>query len=147
MAVSATGKDVFLACMRQRGVPLWHRLKQDGLLIDQSVFETTSVQESAAGAPPWNFLVLTHLAPSITPEIFFKAEGTGGGQRVGRTLCDAPGVETRRVEVLHSTPNSYYPSLASSDRDANAPEFMVPYIVEYIAVRGISAAFARTRTP
>ena len=145
MAVSATGKDVFLACMRQRGVSLWHRLKRDGLLVDQTVFETTSVEKSAAGVPRWNFLVLSHLAPSITPETFFKAEGRGGGQRVGTTPCDAPGVETRRVEVLHSTPNSYYPSLASSDRDANAPEFIVPYIVEYIAVRDTSAALDQYR--
>jgi len=131
--------------MRQRGVSLWHRLKRDGLLIDQTVFETTSVQKSAAGVPRWNFLVLSHLAPSITPETFFKAEGRRGGQRVGTTPSDAPGVETRRVEVLHSTPNSYYPSLASSDRDANAPEFIVPYIVEYIAVRDTSAALDQYR--
>ena len=87
MAVSATGKDVFLACMRQRGVSLWHRLKRDGLLIDQTVFETTSVQKSAAGVPRWNFLVLSHLAPSITPETFFKAEGRGADSVWGQRLA------------------------------------------------------------
>jgi hypothetical protein len=134
LSVSAEGRDAFVSCLRQKWLPTWQRMKRDGLLTDQSVFETTSVRTAAPGAPHWNFLLLSHLAPSATPDAFLKAEKNGEDKRPSGTRCaEAPGVKTRRVEVLHSTPNSYHPRPTPSP-DAQT-EFTVPYIVEYIAVR------------
>lgn len=137
ISVSAQGRDGFVSCLRRRELPVWQRLKRNGLLADQSVFETTSVRLRAPGVPTWNFLLLSRLAPAVTPDAFFKAEKKRGGKRAAATRCEgAPGVETLRVEVLHSTPNSYYPRPAAGTRTSDAPtEFAVPYIVEYIAVR------------
>jgi hypothetical protein len=134
LSVSAEGREAFVLCLRQKALPVWQRMRRDGLLADQSVFETASVRIATPGAPPWNFLLLSHLAPSATPDSFFDAEQKRDRKQPPGTHCeDVPGVQTRRVEVLHSTPNSYHPRLTPSP-DAQA-EFTVPYIVEYIAVR------------
>lgn len=134
LSVSAEGRDAFVSCLRQKALPVWQRLRRDGLLADQSVFETASVRLATPGAPHWNFLLLSHLAPSATSDTFFEAEQKREGRQSSDTRCEeVPGVETRRVEVLHSTPNSYHPRLTPSP-DAQA-EFTVPYIVEYAAVR------------
>jgi hypothetical protein len=140
VSVSPAGRDTFVSCLRQKELPAWRKLKRDGLLADQSVFETTSLRISAPGVPSWNFLLLTHLAPASTPDAFFKAElKLWGGRRRGTRCEEAPGVEVRRVEVLHSTPNSYYPRPDAGTRRPEAPtEFSVNYIVEYIAVRETS---------
>ena len=121
-------------CLRQKALPVWQRMRRDGLLADQSVLETASVRLATPGAPHWNFLLLSHLAPSAPPHIFSEAEQKRERQQPPGTRCEeVPGVDTRRVEVLHSTPNSYHPTLTPSP-DAQA-EFTVPYLVEYIAVR------------
>lgn len=134
LSVSAEGRGAFVSCLRQEALPVWQRLRRDGLLADQSVFETTSVRLATPGAPHWNFLLLSHLAPSATPDTFVEAEQKRERKQPAGTRCEeVPGVETRRVEVLHSTPNSYHPRLTPSP-DAQA-EFTVPYIVEYVAVR------------
>ena len=134
LSVSAEGRDAFVSCLRQKALPVWQRMKRDGLFADQSVFETASVRLSTPGAPHWNFLLLSHLAPYATPDTFFEAEQKPERNQPPGTRCEeVAGVETRRVEVLHSTPNSYHPRLTPS-RDAQA-ESTVPYIVEYIAVR------------
>src|SRR5688500_3020804 len=138
LSVSVEGRDAFVSCLRQKALPVWQRMRRDGLLADQSVFETASVRLATPGAPPgaphWNFLLLSHLARSATPDTFFEAEQKRERKQPPGTRCEeGPGVETRRVEVLHSTPNSYHPRLnPSADEQA---EFTVPYIVEYIAVR------------
>jgi hypothetical protein len=133
ISVSADGRDAFVACLRQKVMPVWQRMKRDGLLAGQSVFETASLRLSTPGAPHWNFLLLSHLAQSATPDTFFEAEQKAERNQPGTRCEEVPGVETRRVEVLHSTPNSYHPRLNPS-ADAQA-EFTVPYIVEYAAVR------------
>jgi hypothetical protein len=134
LSVSAEGRDAFVSCLRQEALPVWRRVRRDGLLADHSVFETASVRLATPGAPHWNFLLLSHLAPSATPDTFLEAEQNRERKQPAVTRCEqGPGVETRRVEVLHSTPNSYHPRLTPSP-DAQA-EFTVPYIVEYIAVR------------
>ena len=134
LSVSAEGRDAFVSCLRQKALPVWQRMRRDGLLADQSVFETASVRLATPGAPHWNFLLLSHVAPSARPDTFFEAEQTREGKQPPGTRCEeVPGVETRRVEVLHSTPNSYHPRLTPS-LDAQA-EFTVSYIVEYVAVR------------
>jgi hypothetical protein len=133
ISVSAEGRDAFVACLRQKVMPVWQRMKRDGLLAGQSVFETASLRLSTPGAPHWNFLLLSHLAQSATPDTFVEAEQKAERNRPGTRCEEVPGVETRRVEVLHSAPNSYHPRLNPS-ADAQA-EFTVPYIVEYIAVR------------
>jgi len=137
LSVSAAGRDAFVSCLRRKEFPAWQKLKRGGLLTDQSVFETSSVRLTAPGVPAWNVLLLSHLAPAVAPDAFFNAEEKRVGKRSPGTRCeDAPGVETRRIEVLHSTPNSYHPRPAAGARGPDAPtEFTVPYIVEYIAVR------------
>ncbi|MCA1602273.1 MAG: hypothetical protein LC776_11730 [Acidobacteria bacterium] len=145
VSVSAAGRDAFVSCLRQKELPGWRRLKRVGLLADQSVFETTSLRISAPGVPPWNFLLLTRLAPAAAPDAFFKAEEKLRGKK--RPRCEeAPGREVRRVEVLHSTPNSYYSRPDHGNRLPGAPtEFSVNYIVEYIAVRQTSEALDEYR--
>ena len=137
LSVNAAGRDTFVACLRQKELPAWRKLKRAGLLADHSVFETTSLRISAPGVPPWNFLLLSRLSPAATPDAFFEAEKKLWARQPRGGRCeDAQGVEVRRVEVLRSTPSSYYPRPAAGARPAGAPsEFTVSYIVEYIAVR------------
>lgn len=130
LSVRAEGRDPFVSCLRQKALPVWQRMRRDGLLADQSVFETASVRLATPGAPHWNFLLLSHLAQSAPPDTFFEAEQK---QPPGTRCEEVPGVETRRVEVLHSTPNSYHPRLTPSTDTQT--DFTVPYITEYIAVR------------
>ena len=136
LSMGAARRDAFVSCLHRKGLPVWRRLKRDGLLAGQSVFETTSVRLSAPGVPHWNFLLLSHLAPAVTPDAFFQAEKKHQGKEPTGAVCaEAPGVETRRVEVLHTTPNSYHLRPAAENPAPGATtEFTVPYIVEYIAV-------------
>src|SRR6266545_2610761 len=121
LSVSAAGRDAFVSCLRRKEFPAWQKLKRGGLLTDQSVFETSSVRLTAPGVPAWNFLLLSHLAPAVAPDAFFNAEEKRVGKRSPGTRCeDAPGVETRRIEVLHSTPNSYHPRPAARTHRRNS---------------------------
>ena len=143
LSVSAAGRDAFVSCLRQKALPVWQRLRRDGLLADQSVFETVSVRLATPGAPLWNFLLLSHLAPSAKPGTFLEAEQKREPKQPGTRCEEVPGVETRRVEVLHSTPNSYHPRLTPSPEVQT--ELTVPYIVEYIAVRDTPEALNEYR--
>jgi hypothetical protein len=147
ISVRAAGRDAFVSCLRQSEVPVWQKLKRDGLLADESVFEMSSLNISAPGVPSWNFLILSHIPPGVKPDAFFKAEKKQKDKVSPGPWCeDAPGVVTRRVEVLRSTPNAYYPRPPTENRTPDAPtEFTVPYIIEYIAVRETPAVLNKYR--
>jgi len=139
ISVSPAKRDAYVACLQERELPIWRKLKRDGLLADASVFEVTSVQTSEPGVPSWNFLFLNHLAPSVAPAVFFDGEKKGEETSAGTKRCeDQVGAEIRRAEVLRSTPNSYYPK-ATPEGDRQSQELKVVYFVEYIAVRDTAA--------
>jgi hypothetical protein len=74
--------------LQERELPIWRKLKRDGLLADASVFEVTAVLTSEPGVPGWNFLFLYHLAPSVTPAVFFEGEKKGEETSIGAKRCE-----------------------------------------------------------
>lgn len=139
ISASPATRDAYVACLQERELPIWGKLKRDGLLADVSVFEVTSVLTSERGVPSWNFLFLNHLAPSVTPAVFFDGEKKGEETSVGTKRCeDQVGAAVRRAEVLRSTPNSYYPR-ATPEGDRQSQERKVEYRIEYIAVQDTAA--------
>ena len=141
ISVSRATRDDFFNCLQQNELPVWRQLKRDGLLADESVFEVTSVQTTERGVPSWEVLLLTHLAPTAKQDSFVQAEK----KRLRTPRCeDAPGAETRRVEVLRSTPKSYYPR-ATSEEDRQALQAKVEFFIEYIAVNGTPTALNQYR--
>jgi hypothetical protein len=96
ISASPATRDAYVACVQERELPIWGKLKRDGLLADVSVFEVTSVLTSERGVPSWNFLFLNHLAPSVTPAVFFDGEKKGEETSVGTKRCeDQVGAEVR----------------------------------------------------
>jgi hypothetical protein len=141
VSVSDSDRVAFLQCMRRNDLRVRKRLKRDGVLSEQSVFETTSTIPDTLGAPFWNFLILTRVGSS---EGFFRAEEMLY-KKGRRTNCfDAPEIKTRRVEVLRTTPKSFYPRPRTGGGSRSA-EFSVRYIVEYIAVQNTPAALDEYR--
>ena len=142
--VAPGSRDAFVSCLMQSDVPVWRELKQIGLLLDESVFETTSVRTTGPDVPAWNFLLLSHLVPSVTPAAFM-AKQRQEVERAKRAGCEeAPGIERRRMEVLRSTPNSNYPRPTVAE-DRQAQDSGVEFFIEYIAVNETPAALDQYR--
>lgn len=142
VSIRDSERATFLRCMQRDDLPLRKRLKREGVLSEQSVFETTSTTVNTPETSFWNFLILTRVDSSVRSKDFFRAEEKLY-KKGRRTNCfEAPGTETPRVEILRTTPNSFYPRPSSESRSA---EFSVRYIVEYIAVQNTPAALDEYR--
>lgn len=143
VSVNDPDRDAFLKCMQADDLEIRHELKRKGLLSEQSVFETSSIYINTPDAPSWNFLILNRLGATARSEDFFRAEERVS-KKEKRTRCfDAPGTKTRRIEVLRTTPNSFYPHGAGGT--FRSDEFSAQYIVEYIAVQNTTAALNEYR--
>jgi hypothetical protein len=140
--VKDSSRDAFLKCMRG-DLKIRQELKRKGFFSEQSVFETTSTNINTPGAPFWNFLILTRLGATTRSEDFFRVEEQLDKKRKRANCFDAAGVETRRIEVLRTTPNSFYPHRAGDN--SRSEEFSARYIVEYIAVQNTTAALDEYR--
>jgi hypothetical protein len=143
ISVKDSQRDAFLKCMQRDDLRIRKDLKRKGLLSEQSVFETSSTNINTPDAPFWNFLILSRLGTTSRPEDFFRAEESFSKKKKHKNCFEAPGIETRRIEVLRTTPNSFYPHGAGGD--PRSDEFSVRYIVEYIAVQNTTAVLDEYR--
>ena len=142
VSVSDSKRSAFLRCMRRDDLRIRKLLKREGVLSEQSVFETTSTTIGTPGAPSWNFLILARVGSSVRSQDLFRAEERLYKEDRRKNCFDAAGVETRRLEVLRTTLNSFYPG---SRNGAPLAEFSVRYIVEYVAVQNTPAALDEYR--
>ncbi len=143
--VAPQDREGYLACLQKTAVPVWRDLRKQGLLADQSVYETTQVRSGENGAPAWTFLLLSHVATSATPQSYLAAEDDRLGPSPNSSRCTgAAGASTQRVEVLRSTPSSYYPRMSEED-DREALKENVSYDIEYIAVHDTPEALNQYR--
>jgi hypothetical protein len=143
IAVELAKRDSFVSYMRGTQLPIWSTLKRKGYLSAQSVFEVDTVLTSAAGVPRWNFLLLPRIAPGVDAGQFLQAEQEAGGV-LGAASSSKPRApfDVKRVEVLRSTPNSYYPVPAGRYRSREAD---ARYVIEYIGVRDEPSALNQYR--
>jgi hypothetical protein len=141
VSVNNSNRGTFLSCMQRRDLKIRQELKRTGFLSEQSVFETTSTNINTPDAPFWNFLILSRLGATARPEDLFRAEEQLNKKRKRANCFDDAGVETRRIEVLRTTPNSFYPHGDHS----RSEEFSARYIVEYVAVQDTTAALDEYR--
>jgi len=112
-------------------------------LADEAVFEVDTVLTSAPSVPRWSFLLLSHVVPGVSARAFLRAEQDAGGALASTSQPnDGAPFRVLRVEVLHSTPSSYYPVPALRDRGREAS---AQYVVEYIAVHATPAALNEYR--
>ena len=123
VSVSAQARDAYVGCLRRTELPRLLALKEQGLLLEHSAFETTSVQSTAPEVPAWNFFFLDRVPLKTTRSQALR-------EIVGP--CDAAGVEVRRIETLRATPDSYPPK-AGPQSEHLAPS--VQFVVEYINVQ------------
>jgi len=145
VSVAPPARESYLACLQHAALPVWRDLRKQGLLTGESIYETTEVRKVENGAPPWTFLLLSHVGPSATPQSYLAAEDERLGPSPGSSRCtDAAGASTQRLEVLRSTPNSYYPRVDEED-DREALKENVSYDIEYIAVHDQREALDRYR--
>ncbi|MBA3726413.1 MAG: hypothetical protein H0W86_08160 [Armatimonadetes bacterium] len=142
IAVDPARRAAFVSGLRRRRLPVWQQLRRKGYLASQSVFEVTKVGTALPGAPAWNYLVLSRLACDRAVSAFLRAEKFGQALTQLSSPSDSGAAILRRVEILHSTPNSFYPSPTPSDRRHAAA---VTYLVEYIAVHDTAARLEEYR--
>lgn len=140
VSVSDSHRVAFLECMR-RDLRIRKRLKREGQLSEQSVFETTSTTIETADTPFWNFLILTRVGSSVRSQDYFIAEEKIFKKSKRMNCFDSPGIETRRIEMLRTTPNSFYPR----PRNGSSSPELSRYILEYIAVHNTPAALDEYR--
>jgi hypothetical protein len=115
------------------------------LLADESAYETTEARTIENGPPAWTFLLLSHVAPSAAPQSYLAAEDNRLGPSPNSSRCtDVAVASTQRLEVLRSTPNSYYPRVSEED-DREALKENVYYDIEYIAVHHTPEALNQYR--
>jgi hypothetical protein len=144
ISVSAQRRDSFVECLLKSARSRWTALRNERVLADVSVFETTKVRLPDAGIAGWNFLILSHLRAGVLPDVFF-AKATQAPYFSSAGSCTAEsGVDVQRVEVLHPTPKSSYPRVTEAD-DLQAKNKKVRFIVEYIAVAETPVALAQYR--
>jgi hypothetical protein len=110
--------------------PEWEELKHRQALADVTVFETDTALAQTPDVPPWNFLLLTHVAPGADVKAVLQVE------HQTNNATSQGSARTRRLEVLRSTPNSYYPTPAPSRA---ARENEAEFLIEYIAVHDTPA--------
>jgi imidazolonepropionase-like amidohydrolase len=143
LSANESSREAFLECMQRDDLKIRQELKRKGLLSVQSVFETSSTNINTPDAPFWSFLILTRLGTTARSEDLFRAEEQLSKKGKRANCFDGAGVETRRIEVLRTTPNSFYPHGVGGD--LRSDEFSVRYIVEYIAVQNTPAALDEYR--
>jgi hypothetical protein len=131
VAVEAAQRDAYVEFLTKVKRPLWEDLRRRELVADVTVFETDKTLAQAAGMPPWNFLLLTHVAPGADARAVLRPE-----PQANNANAPVDSARTRRIEVLRSTPNSYYPMPAPSRA---ARENEAEFLIEYIAVHDTSA--------
>jgi hypothetical protein len=142
VSVNYPNRHAFLTCMQRQDLKIRQESKRKGFLSEQSVFETISTNINTPDAPFWNFLILTRLGARARPEDFFRAEEQLNKKGKRANCFDAAGIDTRRIEVLRTTPNSFYPY---GDQSRSEEEHSAKYIVEYIAVQNTTAALDEYR--
>lgn len=135
--VPADEQDAYVTRLAERGMPVWRALVREGLLASRVVFReyktvglrARALGREAAEGPHWTFLHFARLSAGVRPEELLRAEE----ERLAKTGCDnIPGARPLRVEVLRTTPNSYFPEPPA--RTAWLGRFPVRYQVEYIRV-------------
>ena len=123
VSVSPQARDAYVDCLQRTELPRLRALKQQGLLLEHSAFETTSVHVTAPGVPAWNFLFLDRILQKATRSQTVR-------EIVGP--CDAAGVEVRRIETLRATPD-FYPPKTGPQAEQLAPT--AQFVVEFIDVQ------------
>jgi hypothetical protein len=142
VAVDSSSREAFVAWLRHSRLPIWHQLRREGYLRSQSVFEATRVVSTQAGVPSWRYLLLTRVGKGKSAAAFLRAQSqrAEARDRRGRGV-DSAGSRVRRVEILRSTPNSFYPTPEPGHRPSDMPTFLI----EYIAVRDSAPLLAEYR--
>ena len=142
ISVDPANRDAYVRWLERSQRPVWQELKRRGYLADETVFELTKVVSGSA-VPSWNFLLLAHIASGVTAPVFLQAEREGElSTRHDGAAGDSVPFAMRRSEVLRSTPNSYYPVPAASNRNREAE---AEFLIEYIAVQNTPAALDEYR--
>jgi hypothetical protein len=142
VAVDSSHRQAFVTWLRHSRLPTWQQLRRQGYLRSQSVFEVTQVVSTQAGVPSWQYLLLTRVGEGRSAAEFLRAESaTARGTERQGTDVDSAGSRVRRIEVLRSTPNSFYPAPEPRSRRSAMPKFLI----EYIAVRDSAPFLAEYR--
>jgi hypothetical protein len=121
--VAAEERDAYVAHLESACMPVWRSMHEDGLLADRMVLEQTEVASVQDGVPPWSLLHLARIADGVSAEEFLEAESN----RLATAGCSPPG-QLLRVEVLESTPKSFYPMPVGTAGDEPELQFFIEYI-------------------
>jgi hypothetical protein len=135
VSIQPEKRDAYVSCLKQRELPVWHKMKGQDLITYLSVFEETELFASEPNTPAWNFLLLAHTPSSDAASKSAKLEGLITNSEVCEEQSNG-GV--RRIEILTPTVHSNYPRATIED-DRLAIESKIVYTVEYIAVNDTPA--------
>jgi hypothetical protein len=140
VVVDTADRDRYVSWLARVQRPVWQELKRRGQLADAYVYEVHKVRSALPNVPAWNFLLLMQMAQEALPKDFLEAERALVKAQSGP---DAPAKFTvRRIEVLRSTPNSYYPEPTAANRLREAE---ASFDLEYIDVNHTTAALDEYR--
>jgi hypothetical protein len=138
VAVDTSNRDGYVRWIAGAQRPVWQRLKQQNVLADAYVYEVREVLSAQPNVPSWNLLLVRHVAQGSGKE-FLKQEEALLNHHTDRSAVP---FTLRRVEVLRSTPNSYYPEPTPANR---ARETEARWNVEYVNVNHIPEALHEYR--
>lgn len=132
VAVDSVRQAPFVKWLQRYRLPIWRELKREGRLASQSVFQVTRARSAQPDVPSWHYLILTRIGEGTTPTEYLRVEAQRETAARSRSGIDSVPAIVRRIEILRSTPNSFYPTPSVSSAARSATPM---YLIEYIAVR------------
>ena len=133
------GKDAaFVAHLEDCYLPVWKRLRNDGVITIVSVFELNHYDSTKTNTSARDYLVLAELAPQVKPDDLMDAEKVSAcpGHR------DFPTLPVLRSALMSCTPNSCYGMPEPAYQDAPSG---ISFLVELIGVEETPPALAKYR--
>lgn len=119
-------------------LPVWNRLRIDGIITTVSVFELNHYDSTKTNTSAQEYLVLAELAPQAKPDDLMEAEKVSAcpGHR------DFPTLPVLRSALMSCTPNSRYgmPEPAYQDTPSG-----ISFLVELIGVEETPPTLAKYR--
>jgi hypothetical protein len=123
--VPETAENEFIRLLQNQYLPIWHKLKNENIIYELSVFKLTKIDSTTTDGHLCNYLVLAELCQGIKSGDFLNAAKFNAG-----SLSDVnPIFQILRTEILNCVPNAYFPALNSE----NTAE--IDFLIEFIAVK------------
>ena len=138
ISLESDAGTAFTDHLRDCCLPVWIRLRNEGIVTSVSVFELSHYDATPTDASARDYLVLAGLGPQAKPNDLANAEKASAC----REHRDIPTLSVLRSALMSCTPNSCYGMPEPAYTDAASG---IDFLVEFIGVEDSPLALAKYR--